>query len=153
MFGGRSFQLIRMADLLAMYVVLGAVDGKRKVVPSEILVCYFAGQIFTAACGEPLADLVFLFLTGTLFGAVLAAVSFLSKGQFGLGDVKLLAVTAMTAGYSLAFQILVLALLLSFIYSLYLLMVQKMSTRTEIPFVPFLAAGAAASFLLSVSLP
>ena len=66
-----------------------------------------------------------------------------SKGKMGMGDAKLLGITAMTAGCKYTMQILSIALMLSFFYSLYLLGFWKKCIRTEFPFVPFLTVGMA----------
>lgn len=145
---GKSPFVIRMADLLCTYGILAAVDGRRRIVPDEILFCYFAGQMLFGALTMPVAGLFRIMLTGGIFAAVTGIVAWCSRGKMGMGDVKLLGVTAMTAGWDFAFQLLVLAILFSFVYSIWLLAVRKSSIRTEFPFVPFLTAGAVALVLL-----
>lgn len=147
---GRSFMLIRLADLLCTYAILAVVDGRRRIVPDLILLCYFAGQMLLGALTTPVGGLLWTLMAGGIFAAVIWFFAWCSKQRMGIGDARLLGATAMTAGWEFAFQILVLGIVLSFVYSIWLLAVRKESIRTEFPFVPFLAAGAAALVLLLI---
>lgn len=147
---GRSPTIIRLADLLFTYVILAVVDGKRRIVPELILLCYFAGQMLLGALTAPIEELLRTLLTGGIFAAAIRLFAGLSGQRMGIGDARLLGVTAMTAGWGSAFQILILAVVVSFVYSIWLLAIRKKSMRTEFPFVPFLAAGAAVLALLLI---
>ena len=138
---GGNIRLIRTADLAVTYGILGAVDWKRRIVPDGILACYLAGQLPLGLLSMTPQTLLAAYLTGGLFGAALWALSRFSGEKMGQGDVKLLCVTAMTAGWTYAFQVFALGLGLSFLCSVYLLLARRGNVRTEIPFVPFLAAG------------
>ena len=91
-------------------------------------------------------------IEGTVFALFLAAVSWLLKGRFGMGDAKLLGVTAMTAGWMYSLQVLFTAMALAFLAGVWLLLFRKMSAKTEMPFVPFLAAGMAVHFFMLLKL-
>ena len=138
---GGNIGLIRTEDLAVTYGILAAVDRKRRIVPDWMLACYLAGQLPLGALSMTPQVLLGTLLSGGIFGAVLWALSRFSGEKMGQGDVKLLCVTAMTAGWTYTFQVFALGLALSFLYGVYLLLVQRRNMRTEIPFVPFLAAA------------
>ncbi len=138
---GKAMIALRSADLLCTYGILALVDGKKRIVPDEILFCYFAGQMLMGALGMPLDMLGKTVLTGILFTAVLSACVWVLGRKMGMGDVKILGVTAMTAGWGYTVQLLFLAMVLSLAYSICLLLIWRKDIRTEFPFVPFLAAG------------
>lgn len=132
---------VRSVDLLCTYIMLAEVDRKQRIVPNSILLCYFTGQMLLGAMSMAPEELMWVAFTGLLFSAVIYLAVWFSKGKAGMGDARLLAVTAMTAGWRFTLQILVLAIGFSFLYSLWLLTVCKKNIRTEFPFVPFLALG------------
>ncbi|MCI8269706.1 MAG: prepilin peptidase [Lachnospiraceae bacterium] len=139
-FSGGSLLVLQSADLLCTYGILAMVDGRRRIVPDGILLCYFAGQMLWGALGTSPGILLHTVGTGAVFAGLLLLFVWLSGGKMGMGDVRLLGVTAMTAGWLYTLQVLFVAMGLSFIYSICLLL-QKRSLKTEFPFVPFLAAG------------
>ncbi|WP_251501365.1 prepilin peptidase [Otoolea muris] len=138
---GISVYALRYADLVFSYLILAVVDGKRREVPDEILLCLLFSQMLYGAAGAPAWELGRIFTGGAVFSACLAGAAFLSEGRIGWGDVKLLAVTAVTAGWPYTVTIAGLGLFASFFYSLWLLLFKKTGGKEEFPFVPFLAAG------------
>lgn len=147
---GKNIRMVRIVDFLCTYGILALIDGKRKIVPDGILICYFAGQMLLGALCTIPEELCWICLKGLTFAAILGIFVWFSKGKIGIGDAKLLGVTAMTTGWKYTFQLLATALFLSFLYSICLIVFQKKDMRTEIPFVPFLAAGAAVQIVMSV---
>ena len=63
------------------------------------------------------------------------------KGRIGLGDAKLMGVTAMTAGIGYTLSMVFMAFMLSFVYSVIVLLIKKKNRKDEIPFGPFLTIG------------
>lgn len=137
----KSMTAIRLLDLVLTYLILAAVDVKRKVVPDPIFLCYFAGQMLMGALVVEPTELWHMVWTGTVFGAIVLISALISKEKVGMGDVLLLWITAMTAGWMYTFMILMMGLFLSFVFSLGLLFLKRGSLSTELPFVPFLASG------------
>ncbi len=140
---GRSVAAVQIADLLCTYMLLALVDGRCRVVPGMILLCYLSGQMLLGALYRTAEELFSIYVPGILFAAVTCILAQLSKGKVGMGDAKLLGVTAITAGWAYTVQILLFAMALSFIYSIGLLLFAKKSMQDAFPFVPFLAAGIA----------
>ncbi len=140
---GKQIAVVRYADLLYTYGILAAVDVRRRIVPDGILVCFFVGQMLLGAVSMVPEELFFLCLTGGILLVLFLAFAWISKGKIGMGDARLLGVTAMIAGWSYTLQLLVMAMALSFFYSVCLLVFCRKSVRTEFPFVPFLAVAMA----------
>ena len=88
---------------------------------------------FSALLLELIVGLIFLFI---LFFA-----AWVFKGRIGLGDTKLMGVTAMTAGIGYTLSMVFMAFMLSFVYSVIVLLIKKKNRKDEIPFVPFLTIG------------
>lgn len=147
---GREMAAVRLLDLFASYGILAVVDGKRSVVPDSILYCFFAGQLLLGAVTLPLSELLQVFLSGALFALAAVIFVFMSRERLGMGDARLLGATAMTAGWSYVLQILWLAMLLSFVYSMVLLVLCRKNIKTEFPFVPFLTGGMLVHFVMAI---
>lgn len=147
---GREMAAVRLLDLFVSYGILAAVDGKRRVVPDSILYCFFAGQLLLGAVTLPLSELLQVVISGALFTLAAVIFVFMSRERLGMGDARLLGATAMTAGWSYVLQILWLAMLLSFVYSMVLLVLCRKNIKTEFPFVPFLTGGMLVHFLMAI---
>ncbi len=138
----------RTGFFFATYLLLAAVDVRRRIVPDRILVCYFLAQLLLGSAGGEVLGLLRMMAEGAVFGGAALVLAWLSRGRLGMGDAKLLGVTAMTAGWAYTVQIGISGLFLSFFYSLWLLAFRRLNGRTEIPFVPFLAAAVGLELLL-----
>ena len=137
----QSMTAIRLLDLVLTYLILAAVDVKRKVVPDPIFLCYFAGQMLMGALAVEPTELWHMVWTGTVFGAIVLISALISKEKVGMGDVLLLWITAMTAGWMYTLLILALGLFLSFAFGIVLIIFRRGTLNTEVPFVPFLTMG------------
>ena len=138
---GRNLYPVRLADLMGTYLLLAFSDIRKRIVPDSVLVCFFAAQLLMAALSVIPAALGTIAVSGAVFAILVLLFALMAKGRMGLGDAKLLGVTAMTAGWTYTIQIAAAALALSFLFSVGLLLFGKASLKTEIPFVPFLAAA------------
>lgn len=76
-----------------------------------------------------------------VFVAILGIIFLLRREAIGVGDIKLLILCAGYAGFS-GIGIVVRGLMLAFVYSLIMLLLKKATAKSELPFVPFLLAGA-----------
>ena len=145
--GRESIPAVRLASLCLTYLLLAFVDGRRRVVPDRVLLCCLAGQLLLAAASQPVRQWGICLVQGCLLLAVFLAAAWLLRGGFGMGDAKLLGVTAMAAGWRYALWLLAAGLILSFFAGVWLLVFRRQSAKTEIPFVPFLTAAMAAQLL------
>lgn len=145
---GKQMSVVRFADLFLSYGLLAVVDGKRRAVPDSILVFFFLGQLLLGAITMLPSAQFRLLASGSLFTVLLFLFAFFSGERIGMGDAKLLGVTAMAAGWGYVMQLFTAALLLSFVYSIFLLLFCRKSKKTEFPFVPFLTGGMLLHFVL-----
>ena len=127
--------------MVITYFLLAAVDIRKKIVPNEILLCYLAGQMLMMAAFDTPEIWIQSWIGAIVLSVLLGILAWFSKGGLGLGDVKLLGVTALTAGWMYTIQVVCLALVPSFVYSIWALAVCHKGRKMEIPFVPFLLVG------------
>ena len=135
---GWNLTAVRILDLLACYLLFAAIDWKWRVVPEYLLICLLAGQLLLGAAAELPMALLGTCISGGIFFLVLLVLARVFKNGLGLGDVKLLGVTAMAAGWTYAVVIFGLALVFSLIFGLWLLVVKLKRIKTEYPIVKFL---------------
>lgn len=137
----QNLAILVYADLMLTYLVLAAVDIRHQIVPDRVLACFAMSQLFYGICRMPVEQLGAQVLTGAIVLALLSAGSLLSKGKFGLGDAKLLGVTAAFTGIGYLFQMMFFGMIAAFFYCIFLLVTKRATVKSEFPFVPFLAIG------------
>lgn len=150
---GKQMLIIRLFDLFAFYSILSVIDGKRKAVPDSMLLFFWIGQLLCGAVSMVPAALFQTLVSGAVFLLAAVLFSFFSGEQLGMGDAKLLGVTAMAVGWNYVLQLVCISMLLSFVYSILLLLVWRKSKKAEFPFVPFLTAGMVVHFFWLVKIP
>ena len=144
--GKGQMYYLRYADLLYTYLLLAAVDLKARIVPDRILFLLLTGQLLMAGT-EGLTVLTAGLLGGLILGAVVLLVAATSGEKMGMGDGKLLAVTAIAAGGSYALCILCIAMGLFLICGIWRILFCHSSMKAEMPFVPFLFLGTVIYFI------
>lgn len=80
-------------------------------------------------------------LAGMGTGMILGAVSLVTKGAVGMGDVLLITVLGLFMKPEVFLSMLSLGMFFAAMYSLLLLTIKRKAGNTEIPFVPFLLAA------------
>jgi leader peptidase (prepilin peptidase)/N-methyltransferase len=78
---------------------------------------------------------------GIILGAAFVSISLISEGKFGLGDGLAILIAGIHLGGREAGFTCLYAMLLSAMFSVALLLIQRCSKNKEVPFVPFLLAG------------
>lgn len=149
-----------MSRVLLVISVLWAcawVDIKSRIIPNKILLigllirCVLIAVEGLVSPGE----VRYILLSSTVAAIVLFAGSILcrliSHDAIGFGDVKLLAFMGFCIQNDRIWGAMLLSAIISFVYSLYLVVCKKANRKTEIPFAPLLLAGTiAASILMTV---
>lgn len=138
---GKELVVMQFLDLLFSYLLLSAIDIRTHQIPDSFLIYIGVSQLLYRLCVMPLEGLLWELLTGVVVGVLLLILSILTKGNFGMGDAKLLGLTAVFTGASYLIQIIFWGMLCAFVYSIYLLACKKGNKKTELPFVPFLMGG------------
>ena len=144
--GKGQMYYLRYADLLYTYLLLAIVDLKTRIVPDRILFLFLTGQLLMAGT-EGLIVLTAGLLGGLILGAVVLLVAATSGEKMGMGDGKLLAVTAIAAGWSYTLCILCIAMGLFLICGIWRILFRHSSMKAEMPFVPFLFLGTVIYFI------
>lgn len=84
---------------------------------------------------------------GLLMASIISyAIYFVSKGEMGMGDVKMLACIGFYIGFYNFIRVLFGAVLMAVIFGIILMFLKKANRKTEIPFAPFLTIA----FLINV---
>lgn len=145
---GCNLYVMSYMDILLTYLLLAAVDIRHQIIPNKVLACFTMTQLFYAVWRLPVAELGIRLVTGILVLFFLGTVSCLSKGKIGLGDAKLLGITAVFTGIGYLLQMVFFGMVIAFLYSIFLLVTRKATVKSEFPFVPFLAMGMLVELIL-----
>lgn len=76
-------------------------------------------------------------LAGALPGMILLGISFLCRGQIGVGDGLITAFTGLMVGWKAGIEIILISFFLVFIFSLSGMILRRLSRKTVLPFIPF----------------
>lgn len=124
------------------------IDFRHMIILDEILLALcVSGLVYIRVSGAGWQVPAAGFAGGCLLTGLIYVVS---KGGFGLGDVKFAAVLGIWLGFPGILVGLALAFLGGGLAALLLCALQKASMKTRIPFGPFLSVGAFLSFFFSV---
>lgn len=80
--------------------------------------------------------------------AIFGAISVISKGALGMGDVKLMAVMGLILGWKMFLTVILIAILASVITGIFLLIVKRKKRDARIAFTPFILIGTIICILL-----
>ena len=80
-------------------------------------------------------------LKGMIPGVLLIFISFLSRGQIGIGDGAVVLITGVAIGIGNIVIVLTGALMLISVFSMLMLLLGKLNRKSTLPFVPFVFAG------------
>ncbi len=150
-YGARIAPVIfQFLSLIAIYLILTPVDLKTKRIPDFVLICMGTGQLIYSLALSHGESLLYGLAGGAAVWAICTLLSIATKGGFGLGDAKLLGLTAVFTGAGYLMQIVFWGLICAFLYSVFLLANKKGTKKTELPFVPFLTCGILIQMVLQV---
>ena len=124
--------------LLAVLLPAVAIDIAWRVVPDTLVVAGAVGALVVLAWSRP-EVLVEHVLAGLIAGGVALGVAMVSRGGFGFGDVKLVAMFGLVIGAAVPIAI-VIAFGLAVLIAIPMLVVR--GRGATLPLVPFLAVGA-----------
>jgi len=124
---------ILLPGILLIYTSI--TDIKERTISGVALILFTVAGLICLCLGRNLNPVDSI--CGALIGLSLALVSFCTNGELGMGDALLLLVTGIFLGFERNLTLLLLALMLSSLFSVYLLIREK-NVKKEYPFVPFL---------------
>lgn len=129
--------------LLNCYLLsMSVTDLRGRYIPDDATVFFALLFLGFRLSALSLPGLLNCLIGAAVGGSVLGLPHLLRRDDVGLGDVKLLAVCGLLAGFPSVFYILVRALLFMALYSIVQLLRKKLALRSQIPLVPFLFLGA-----------
>ncbi len=132
--------------VISMLMTASVIDIRERYIPDALVLAGASGGIVLALLdiGKGLTSCLIGGMTAVL---VLMFIHFVTKGSLGLGDVKLFGCTGIYIGFELTAAAMVIASVLSGLYSLILVLINRENKKREIPFAPFILAGTLAAIL------
>jgi leader peptidase (prepilin peptidase)/N-methyltransferase len=142
-----NINIISYLVVFAILSIASIIDIKERRIPDKLII---AGVVI--GLGLTLYNPEHGFLDGLMggmtAGLVLLLISHITKGGLGLGDVKLFLCMGIYLGLESTASAMLIAALLSGLFSLVLICISHENKKREIPFAPFILAGALAAILL-----
>lgn len=128
-------------------IAISVIDIKWKVISMKALLILLFGGIAAIAIDSSLR-MIDGICAMVLIYIVLWIIHLFSKGSFGMGDVKLCAVTSLYLGIEKAFSMLAFSMLLCGVTAAILIVIKKENKNKSLPFAPFVTVGTLAMLLL-----
>lgn len=148
---------VLLRTLLMLGILWGCAwaDAKAYLIPNRVLgfgalaaVAVFALEVL-AAPGQALSLLLRTAVAAGALGLGALLCLLVSPKSVGMGDVKLLAVMGLCLGMDLVWSAVFCALLVSFVYCVFLLVTRRAKRTDSIPFAPLVLAGTLAAVFLT----
>lgn len=151
---------LELAGSLLLCAVLWACawsDIRRRLIPNRILLlcallrCGFFAIEMLVLPNEALIDMVRAGIAAIVLFAASVLCRLAVPRAVGFGDIKLLMLAGFCLGMDRIWGVMFFTMLLTFIYSAFLLIMKRANMKTEIPYAPFLLMGTVtATFLVSL---
>ena len=138
---GLNTEFIIFSILIGSLIVISFIDIKYQIIPNEITFSFIPigliiSLIFNHIC-----------FINSLLGLIIPAgllllIAFIYKKGMGIGDVKLIGMIGVFIGWKFALISIFIGALIGSIYGIYMMVTDKMTRQTRIPFGPFISLGA-----------
>lgn len=135
-----SGEFIAYSILIIMLTMATITDIKKMIIPNKLLIVGFCISILAMFINKEVTILSSI-LGGTISGGAIWALSYLTKGGIGLGDVKLIAVIGLFVGLVNIFSILMFSTIFSGLLGIILLVFKIRDKKDSLPFAPFILIG------------
>lgn len=137
---------IKLYVLAVITVCAGLIDFKRRIIPNPLilfgLLVWVGITAYELVRSDHLKEILISELIGFGVGFVLlAAVSALTKGAIGFGDVKLFGIIGLLGGAFCTYSTLLVSLLVSVAVSVIGMLMKKITRKDSIPFGPCISIG------------
>jgi leader peptidase (prepilin peptidase) / N-methyltransferase len=144
---GKDANAALWALVQVVLVTLAAIDATSRRLPNVITLPTAAAALILRLAFER-SELVEILIAGGIAFAAFLALSILTRGGFGMGDVKLAAMLGFLLGYKVL-GALTIGVFAGGIWSAGLLLTHRAGLRSAIAYGPFLALGGAFSILFA----
>lgn len=143
--GIRKIVVIGYLLIYIFLVLLAIYDLKEQSVP--VILIYLLWTVCAVIMIlNPFIKIMNNLATGGVMTIICIIIYKLSKKRIGIADVKIIAGLSFALGYPMIFSQLFYSMFLAMIYGIVLMLRKKANSKTEIPFLPFMAIG----FVLNV---
>ncbi len=155
-YNDRVIYAFKLAVILQWLIVIALIDFYCYIIPNKLVLLGMVAAILFATTEILLVSYpIFITLKEYFFGLLLGGgVFFLSavlvKGSVGMGDIKLFAILGLLLGWLGVFSLMFFTVLVSAIYSIFVLLSKKGDKKTLLPLGPFTYAGMIIVLLLGV---
>jgi len=135
--------------LLVWLLIWSVWDLRYRVVPFwQVVFVFGAGLLWQLCQGQLWTTDV---LGGLLVGGITGTISWLTQEQLGWGDAMVILCMGVYLGAADCVEALLWGLMAASLFSLYLLVFKKKSSRQSIPFIPFLTMGCGVLFFMRMA--
>ncbi|MCM3750068.1 prepilin peptidase [Paenibacillus pasadenensis] len=128
--------------LASLTVIITVSDIRYMRIPNAVLLAFLPMLLALRLLNPDGRSYIEYFAGAAIGGGVLLAISLLSRGGVGMGDVKLLALFGLVLGWKGVLLALMLGSLAGTIGGLLLVLIRKGKAKEPIPFGPYLSLGA-----------
>lgn len=136
-----TLYFLKFTVVILLLVAASIEDIKTKTIPNRLVLYGFAAGIILAFPYFTLPGVFDAFMGFMAGGSILLAVSCISRGGIGMGDVKLMACTGLYLGLGKTLGSLVISIFVCGIFGAALLFIKRLDRKTTVPFAPFILIG------------
>jgi prepilin signal peptidase PulO-like enzyme (type II secretory pathway) len=145
-YDGEPLSMLIVAVYISALIICTGTDVLAYRVPNVITYPAILGAILIGSLA-PDADRADVWLGGIITGGVFLAMSIVTRGGMGLGDVKLAFFTGFALGLTFAIPALLITAIAGGIIAVLLMVTRVRGRKDPIPYAPFIAMGALYVFL------
>lgn len=148
-----GMQLVVHAVTLLWLVTIAWLDHHHRLIPNQLIVVGLVLWLIFAVielvfARTPVRQLLLYSGAGLLMSVMLWVIALISRGAFGMGDVKLFAVLGLFYGLSGTFAILFFTSLIMAVLAVILLATKKATRKSALPMAPFVVIG----FIIAIAM-
>lgn len=144
-----SYEYILLFDLFISMIIVSIVDIKYRIVPNVLNLTILLTQlIIRFVILQSQVDILNLVFSSVVF-LFLVIISRCTNEQFGMGDIKFLAIMMIIYGLTFMLYTMLIAMLLVIIVAVPLIICKKISIKTSVPFIPFYSVGVLGYIILN----
>lgn len=132
--------------VITLLITASIIDVREHRIPDRLVLAgVIIGLIFTLL--DPGREFLDSVLGGMAARLMLLLIYYITKGSIGLGDVKLFGCVGIYLGFESTVSAMLIAAVLSGSFSLVLICINRDNKKRELPFAPFILAGALAAIV------
>lgn len=144
-----SYEYILLLDLAVSMLIVSIADVKYRIVSNVLNLTILLTQgIIRFVLLQNQVDILNLVFSTVVF-LFLVIISRSTNEQFGMGDIKLLAIMMIVYGLTFMLYTMLLAMLLVILATVPFIIAKKLSVKSSVPFIPFYSIGVLGYIILN----